>query len=135
MTTNLKNQIKSMLKTNKNLVDVINFLITCEYDFYQILCILVDNFNFSEKEIIKVFDQNFDVQFSTLSVYRKKTIKDLKKGEFFTLKPLNYPSKNQVYIKDSYDKSEKKYLVYAFSDISKSRLLKSDAVVYTNFIF
>lgn len=62
-------------------------------------------------------------------------LKDLKKGEFFTLKPIAEPKSSQVYIKDEYDRSEKKYLAIKFSDISVGRLFKSDTTVYTDFTF
>ena len=35
-------------------------------------------------------------------------IKELKKGEFFTLKPTNEPKENQVFIRGDYDRSMKK---------------------------
>lgn len=62
-------------------------------------------------------------------------LKDLKRGEWFTLKPIAEPKESQVYIKDEYDRSEKKYLCGKFSDISASRLLKPDTEVYTDFTF
>jgi len=63
------------------------------------------------------------------------TIKDVKKGEFITLKPLPYPKESQVWIRDEYDRSEKKYMIVAWNDCSRSRLLKPDTPVYTDFIF
>lgn len=63
------------------------------------------------------------------------TIKDLKKGDFFTLKPIGEPTESQVFIKGEYDRSEKKYECTKFSDFSSSRLLKANTVVYTDFIF
>lgn len=62
-------------------------------------------------------------------------LKDLKKGEWFTLKPIPEPKASQVYIREEYDRSTKKYVCGKFSDISASRLLKPDTVVYTEFIF
>ena len=62
-------------------------------------------------------------------------LKELKKGEYFTLKPIAEPKESQVYIKEEYDRSEKKYICGKFSDISASRLLKPDTTVYTDFIF
>lgn len=62
-------------------------------------------------------------------------LKDLKKGEFFTLKPIEEPKESQVYIKGEYDRSEKKYDCGKFSDISYSRLIKGDKEVYTEFTF
>jgi hypothetical protein len=63
------------------------------------------------------------------------TVKDLKKGEYFTLKPYAEPTENQVYIRGEYDRSERKYDCGKFSDISYSRLLKGNTVVYTDFTF
>lgn len=62
-------------------------------------------------------------------------IKDIKKGEFFTLKPIEYPTDMQVYIKDEYDRSEKKYSCYKYGDVCFSRSFKADKVVYTGFTF
>lgn len=63
------------------------------------------------------------------------TIKDLKKGDWFTLKPIAEPKENQVYIRGDYDRSEKKYECGKFSDISYCRMLKPSTEVYTDFIF
>lgn len=65
----------------------------------------------------------------------EKMIKDLKKGEFFTLKPIDEPKESQVYIRGDYDRSEKKYECGKFSDISAYRMFKGDKVVYTDFTF
>ena len=62
-------------------------------------------------------------------------IKDLKKGEFFTLKPLENPKESQVYIRGEYDRSYKKYDCGKFSDISYSRLFDGNKEVYTEFTF
>ena len=63
------------------------------------------------------------------------TVKQLKNGEFFTLKPIAEPKETQVYIRRDYDRSAKKYECGKFSDISYSRLLKGDTEVYTDFVF
>jgi len=63
------------------------------------------------------------------------TIKDLKKGEYFTLKPINEPTEKQVFIRAEYDRTEKKYIAIRFDDICSSRSLKPSTVVYTNFTF
>lgn len=62
-------------------------------------------------------------------------LKELKKGDFFTLKPISNPTEKQVYIKGEYDRSEKKYCCGKFSDISAYRMIKADTVVYTDFTF
>lgn len=64
-----------------------------------------------------------------------RLLKDLKKGEFFTLKPIDEPKETQVYIRDDYDKSEKKYFCQKWCDISVGRLLKGETKVYTEFTF
>lgn len=63
------------------------------------------------------------------------TVKQLKKGEWFTLKPISEPKESQVFIRGDYDRTEKKYECGKFSDISYSRLLKGDTEVYTDFVF
>lgn len=62
-------------------------------------------------------------------------IKDLKKGAFFTKKPIPCPSAAQVYVKGDYDRSQKKYECPKFDDISDAIYLKGDAEVYTDFVF
>lgn len=62
-------------------------------------------------------------------------LKDLKKGDYFTLKDIAEPKENQVWVKDDYDRSDKKYLCIRFSDISDSRLIAGGKEVYTEFTF
>ena len=62
-------------------------------------------------------------------------LKDLKNGEYFTLKPIENPKETQVYIKGDYDRSEKAYDCGKFSDISINRFIKGDKEVYTDFTF
>lgn len=64
-----------------------------------------------------------------------KTLKEIKKGEWFTLKPIKEPKETQVFIKGDYDRSEKKYECGRFDDISYSRYLKLTTKVYTEFTF
>lgn len=63
------------------------------------------------------------------------TIKELKKGEYFTLKAIDNPTEKQVYVKGDYDRSEKRYEAVNFADISKAKYLKPNTVVYVDFIF
>lgn len=63
------------------------------------------------------------------------TVRELKKGEMFTLKPIEYPRESQVYVRDEYDRSTKKYICYKWSDVNAERLLKGDKEVYTEFCF
>ncbi len=63
------------------------------------------------------------------------TMKELKKGEFFTLKPIAEPNEDQVYVKGAYDRSDKKYECGLFGDISEAKYLKGGTKVYTDFVF
>lgn len=57
-------------------------------------------------------------------------ISELKKGDFFKL------SENGcVYVRDSYDRSSKKYECYKYDDINAFRYLKGSKEVITDFIF
>lgn len=63
------------------------------------------------------------------------TIKELKKGEYFTIKQIDNPTENQVYVRGDYDRSERKYECYKFADVCSFRYFKGDKEVYTDFIF
>ena len=63
------------------------------------------------------------------------TIRELKKGEFFLVKALENPTENQVYVRGDYDRSQKKYECYKFSDINSIRYFKGDKDIYTDFTF
>ena len=62
-------------------------------------------------------------------------LKNVKRGEYFTLKPVDHPKENQVYIRGEYDRYEGKYECIKFSDMCSTRFLKGDREVYTDFIF
>jgi len=62
-------------------------------------------------------------------------IKDLKIGEFFTLRKIDDPKESQVYIRGEYDRSLRKFICGKFDDISASRNFSGDKEVYTEFVF
>jgi len=62
-------------------------------------------------------------------------MKDLKKGEFFTLKPVEQPKESQVFIKSDYDRSERKYWATKWTDIGDGKYVSGDRVVYIDFEF
>lgn len=64
-------------------------------------------------------------------------LKELKRGEYFTRRSLHEQEAkpSQVYIKEDYDRSTKKYWCQRWDDISKGIELKGDIEVYTDFIF
>ena len=63
------------------------------------------------------------------------TMKELKKGEWFTLKPIQNPRESQVYIRSDYDPSERKYWAIKWSDIGDGKYIAGNREVYTDFEF
>lgn len=63
------------------------------------------------------------------------TMKELKKGEWFTLKPIANPRESQVYIRSDYDRSERKYWATKWSDIGDGKFISGDREVFTDFEF
>ena len=62
-------------------------------------------------------------------------LKELKKGDWFTLKNISEPKKNQVWGKDEYNHSSMQYLCIRWNDINDSREISGDKEVYTDFTF
>ncbi|PZP41965.1 MAG: hypothetical protein DI598_17555 [Pseudopedobacter saltans] len=58
-------------------------------------------------------------------------INKLKKGEFLKIKE----SSKTVFVYDGYNRTTKKYSVYAFDDISRFREFKKGTIVHINFEF
>lgn len=65
----------------------------------------------------------------------KKLVRDLKKNEWFTLKPIEEPKDNQVWIRGEYDRISKTYGASNFDDINKERFFKGNKEVYVDFTF
>lgn len=61
--------------------------------------------------------------------------KELKAGELFTKKPIAEPSEHQVWIKQAYDRSTKKYEIVRWDDVNDNQLMSGETEVYTEFIF
>ena len=66
---------------------------------------------------------------------KQKKLKELKKNEWFTLKPIEEPTESQVYIKGEYDRTDKKYECGKWNDVYNTRWFKGDKTVYVDFIF
>lgn len=58
-------------------------------------------------------------------------LKDLPKGEVFKLKP----DAKRVYVRDEYDRSDKKYCCYAWDDVNYFRLIDGKKQVFAGFTF
>lgn len=67
------------------------------------------------------------------------TLNQLKRGEYFTLKPIVEPTPDQVFIKGWFDRRQDKYDCERYNRNPRkggtNRMLKSDTVVYTGFDF
>lgn len=63
------------------------------------------------------------------------TIKELKKGDFFTKKAVLYPSENQVFVRGEYDRSTRRYECYRYSDVNDTQYLRGDKIVFCDLIF
>lgn len=70
---------------------------------------------------------------------RATTIKDLKVGEYFTLKEyddtVNEVPEKLVWIRGEYERSEKKYSCTKFVDFCHENFFKGTKVVYTDIYF
>ena len=66
---------------------------------------------------------------------KQTTLKDLKRGEFFTLKEAENPEEKIIWVKGEYDRTEKKYSCYKFSDVCHESFKKGTAKVWTDFTF
>ena len=92
-------------------------------------------------EVRKLFEDSMNIDFlgATLSNPKSKEgikkIKDMKRGEYFTLRPVAEPKESQVFIRGEYDRTEKRYECIQFSDMCSTRYIKGDKEVYTDFIF
>lgn len=68
------------------------------------------------------------------------SISNLKKGEFFVLHRSSITddyvnSSNAVWVRDEYDKAEKKYCAIKYNDANHDHLFKPSTAVYFGFTF
>lgn len=64
-----------------------------------------------------------------------EVIKNLRKGDFFTLKDIEEPKESRVYIKGEYDRVSKSYSCVKFSDNNCEKFFKGNKEVFTGFTF
>lgn len=62
-------------------------------------------------------------------------LKTLKPGEYFVFVDKNGQPRHTVWVKDDYDRSTKKYVVFKFNDINADKQVKGDRDVTQSFIF
>ena len=63
------------------------------------------------------------------------TVKELKKGDYFTLKEIPFPSDSQVWIRGEYDRGSKTYSAVNFADVNRERFFPGKKAVYVDFTF
>ena len=66
------------------------------------------------------------------------TLSELKRGEYFTLKPIAEPTADQVFIKGWFDRRQNKYDCERYNAKCRhgaKRMLNSNTKVYTDFVF
>ena len=66
------------------------------------------------------------------------TLAELKRGEYFTLKPIAEPTADQVFIKGWFDRKQEKYDCERYNRNCRKgdrRMLKSNTIVYVGFDF
>lgn len=61
-------------------------------------------------------------------------LSELKKGEYFTLRPYEKPEPRCVYIKGVFDRKKNRYDCERYSEIGSSHLFRSNTTVYTDFV-
>ena len=59
----------------------------------------------------------------------------LKKGDLFTLNPIEEPKEKQVWVRGDYNRSTKRYECYKFYDINHFHDFAGTKNVYTDFYF
>ena len=62
-------------------------------------------------------------------------LKDLKAGDMFTKKPIAEPRESQVWIRQAYDRSAKKYEIVRWDDICDVQLMDGNKEVFVDFVF
>lgn len=65
----------------------------------------------------------------------KVKVKELKKGEWFTRKQVEFPTEKQVFVRGEYDRSEKKYECWKFEDVNDTFFMDGNKEVFTDFVF
>ena len=95
----------------------------------------MENINTNTVSTLNTNSNERNTTMNNTSTTNSVSLKDLKKGEYFTLKQIAEPNENQVYVKGDYDRGSKTYSCYKFSDTNSERFIKGNKQVYINFVF
>ena len=66
---------------------------------------------------------------------KRTEIRNVKRGDYFTLKDLDDPAESQVWVRDEWDRSAGRYVAHRFTDVNSERSFKSEQAVYVGFTF
>lgn len=58
----IKRQVKDFINQNETLVNIINYLFTCDYTEREIIKILVKHFGCQKQLLIDIFRVDFDIE-------------------------------------------------------------------------
>lgn len=116
-----------------------------DYDNYESLSTMFDTYDLNDglytnaiaAGVTERYDPYFDADIDT-SNFTPQTpvpLKSLKNGEYFTLKDIPQPKDSQVWVKGEWDKWDKEWICYKFSDISNGKGFPGNKMVYVDFIF
>lgn len=62
-------------------------------------------------------------------------LKDIKKGDYFTVRPIDTPRESQVWVKGGYVHSIKAYSCHRFDDVNIETFLSPTKTVFVDFTF
>ena len=69
MTRNLRNQLHAMINSGETLVNIINFLFTCDYEAIEIINILTSKgFNCKKELLIDTLYEDFGIEMSRFHI-------------------------------------------------------------------
>lgn len=90
-----------------------------------------EEFHLPVKDVKKVVRIAYDEK-EPVSPSVRKTIRELKKGEFFRLKDTET---SPVWVRDGYVPELRKYSTYKFDDVMKQQVRKGGTMVFVGFTF
>lgn len=101
--------------------------VDCQIAYY----VTDEEFQLPVREVKKVVRVAYD-EIEPVSPSTQKTIRELKKGEFFRLRDTDT---SPVWIRDVYVPELRKYSTYKFDDVNHEQVLKGDTIVFVGFTF
>lgn len=85
--------------------------------------------------LLYLHKRNKNINPKNLKAMEKTKIKNLKRGDYFTLTPVKKPNISQVWVRGEYIPQAKCYSTYKWENINHEVIRKGDKEVYTDFTF